>query len=255
MTDHNSKFETARRITTIACAALLFAFFMPGQAQARGFPGRELPALEQFIAQVTNGDPDALRGAYVPGVLALPIVQQPANDANYVSPVNSSLTQFGMAQKLGNVGLLAHNYLAGGSFANMQLGDQVILVYGNARTEIFEVGEIHRYEALPNGLYRNLQTQEILRAGSLFAFVYGGDRRVTFQTCIARGADLNWGRLFVVASARGAQVAEAETAPGVVVAPPPPLSAAADEQVAPSHLIGWPLRFKVQSGIFDHARP
>ena len=52
-----------------------------------------------FIKLVENGNVDTLSGVYIPSVLALPVVQQPAGDDGYVSGRNDEATQFAMASQ------------------------------------------------------------------------------------------------------------------------------------------------------------
>jgi len=241
--------QIASHLLMLALTAMIFYMFtFPAQVQAKNNPANTLPTLEEFIAQVRNGDANALRGTYIPGVLALPVVQQPRENSNYVSPMRSALTEFSMADKVGNVGLLAHNYLAGGLFFEIQPGDLIILVYGNARIETFKVGSIHQYEALPNGLYKNIKTRNSRNIGELFRVMYDGERHVTLQTCIAQGDNSSWGRLFVVAEAVNKEEAQAAAPPDTVVAPPPQAAVLPGIIVAPPPpaappvlVLGWPL--------------
>jgi len=94
---------------------------------------------------------------------------------------------------------LAHNTLAGKFFFNIPQGSQIILVYGNGRTETFIVDQVLMYQALPYGQYRDLQTQEIVYIGALFNTAYSGEYHLTLQTCIESEGDYQWGRLFIIA--------------------------------------------------------
>lgn len=156
-----------------------------------------------FVESVRNGQAGLLRGVYVPGLFALPIVQQPAGDPGFVSQNRDELTQFGMAAEAGNVGLLAHNYLSGKLFPQLAPGQEVRLVFGDGAGEAFIVERILRYQALdpgdPSGQFRDLETGAILSAGELFQKVYRGERHVTFQTCIDAHHNKSWGRLFILA--------------------------------------------------------
>jgi len=152
---------------------------------------------------VQNGDAKVLRGVYVANVLALPIVQQPAGNAGYISSTDGIITQFNMAAQYGNVGLLAHNHLSGRLFSQLAAGQEVRLVYGDGKTEVFVISEIQRYQALqptsPYSSFRNLDRDETLTAEKMFKRVYFGDRHVTFQTCINSDGNASWGRLFIIA--------------------------------------------------------
>lgn len=135
----------------------------------------------------------------------LPVVQQPAENTNYVSNNNGEVTQFASANQYGNIGLLAHNYLSGKSFSEIRMGQEIHLVYSDGRVEDFIVTEILRYKALdpksPYSSFQNLSDgNEILTVGQMFDRAYQGGRHVTFQTCIAAEGNSSWGRLFVIAS-------------------------------------------------------
>jgi hypothetical protein len=180
-------------------------FFNPIPAQALE-NSEALPAFSEFSKSVQNHQAGVLRGVYVSDVLALPIIQQPAGNAGYVSLNDGEITQFGMAAKFGNVGLLAHNNLSGRLFSKLAVSQEVRLVYGDGQVEYFVIKQILKYQALqptsPYSSFRDLTNDENLTAEQLFNKVYRGDRHVTFQTCIEANGNLSWGRLFVVAEPR-----------------------------------------------------
>jgi len=61
------------------------------------------------------------------------------------------LTQFSLPSQFGNVGLLAHNTLSGKFFFQLEVGQEVRLVYGDGRVEYFVIQRILQYQALqPN---------------------------------------------------------------------------------------------------------
>lgn len=193
---------------TVRSTSLLFAIFVslfynPLSTQALG-SAASLPVFADFSKSVQNGDAKTLRGVYVENALALPIIQQPSGNPAFVSNNDGEITQFGMASQYGNIGLLAHNHLSGKSFAELAVGQQVRLVYGDGKIETFVIAEILRYQALqptsPYSSFRNLdETDETLTAEQMFKRVYLGDRHVTFQTCIDAYGNPSWGRLFIIA--------------------------------------------------------
>jgi hypothetical protein len=187
-------------------AILVSFFFNPIQAGALGNGETALPNFKDFSRTVQNSQADVLRGVYVPEVLALPVIQQPASNAGYVSSSDGEITQFGIASQFGNVGLLAHNHLSGKSFSQLMPGQEVRLVYGNGKVEYYMISEVLSYQALqptsPYSSFRNLNGDETLTAEQMFERVYLGDRHVTFQTCIEANGNLSWGRLFVIAVPR-----------------------------------------------------
>ena len=178
-------------------------FINPQLTKAIGYDENVLPSFPVFSKWVQNGEAETLRGVYVPNVLALPIIQQPANDSYYVSSRNGEATQFSIAAQYGNVGLLAHNNLSGKFFSQLAPGQEVRLVYGDGRVEYFVIKDILRFQALQpesiTSVFRNLDRDEILSAGKVFNRAYIGESRVVFQTCIEAEGNASWGRLFVVA--------------------------------------------------------
>ncbi len=160
-------------------------------------------ALNAFVSSVTDGNAKALRGVYADGVLALPIVEQPSNQAAFVSTTDGVATRFAMAGKYNTVGLLAHNYLAGRYFFNLNVGDTIELVYGDGSVKSYTVTAFYRFQALSptsaNSKFRDLETDKVISATELFKKVYMGNHHLTLQTCIQQGSVDSWGRLFVIA--------------------------------------------------------
>jgi hypothetical protein len=202
-----SKDQLTKLINRIFVSALLSILFcgfaLPAQVFAKELPNT-LPALNTFIESVKDGNAGTLRGVYVSNVLALAIVQQPVGDPAYVSKNPSVATQFSAAAEAGNVGLLAHNTLAGSTFSNIKPGSLIVLVYGDGHTESFMVNSIQQYQALdplnPSSQFKNLEAQTLLTAEELFNNVYRGEYHLTLQTCIENNGDSSWGRLFIVAA-------------------------------------------------------
>lgn len=190
------------RSTSLLVTFLVSIFYNPLATKALG-SGAIFPSLSEFSKAVQNGEAQVLRGVYVADVLALPVVQQPAGLAGYVSTTDGEVTQFRMAAQYGNVGLLAHNYLSGRLFSQLAAGQEVRLVYGDGKTETFIIQEILRFQALqptsPYSSFRNLDKDETLSAEQMFKRVYFGDRHVTLQTCIEAYGDSSWGRMFIIA--------------------------------------------------------
>ncbi len=195
--------------TTTLHLNLLAVFLLTGfflnlhSTKTIGGAAGTLPDFERFSASVQNGEADVLRGVYVENVLALPVVQQPADDPFYVSGREGEVTQFSMVSQYGNIGLLAHNTRSGRFFSQLAAGQEVRLVYGDGRVEYFAVEQVLRFQALdPESVtssFRNLNGNEILSAGETFKRAYVGGRRLVFQTCIDADGNASWGRLFVVA--------------------------------------------------------
>ena len=168
--------------------------------------GAGLPALGTFVEQVENGEADELRGIYIPEMLAAPVVQQPAGMDGFVSPWQNVVTQFNMASKLGSTGFLAHNDLAGKSFALLQKDQEIYLVRGDGSISTFIVTEILQYQAAePNNVsssFVNMANGNVLTSAELFTKAYSRPGQVVLQTCIDSRNDLTWGRLFIIAAPR-----------------------------------------------------
>jgi hypothetical protein len=169
-------------------------------------PTRDVHALtdlDLFVEQVKNGQADQLRGIYIPGVLAAPVVQQPSEQGDFVSPRQNIVTQFSMASKVGSTGLLAHNYLAGSNFALLKGGEDLYLVYGDGQVTQFTVSEILQYKALepasPSSKFVDIESGSTLTHSALFLDVYDRPGQVILQTCIEKDNDRSWGRLFIIA--------------------------------------------------------
>ncbi|MFZ1040886.1 MAG: hypothetical protein WCA79_04115 [Anaerolineales bacterium] len=194
----------------LSLVLLIVTSLIPRPVLAASLPETTaLPDFTSFVTSVENGQSNTLRGVYVDGVFALPVVQQPPTDALYVSKVVDTLTQFSLAARYGNIGLLAHNYLSGQYFSQLTLGERVFLVYGRGQVETMQITKVYRYQATdPNSStsdFIDLDTHQHLTDYQLFSKVYLGTEHVTFQTCIEQDGNLSWGRLFVIAEPDASQ--------------------------------------------------
>lgn len=199
-------------LSIASLAVVVTLLIQPYPVLADEAPVFILPDLPTFSQSVQNGQSNELRGVYVPQVLAMPIVQQPAGNAGYVSGTDGVITEFRMAADMGNVGLLAHNTLAGASFSGLMQGQDVTLIYGDGHRETFVITAIVKYQALdpysPYSEFRDLQTGLTITASDLFEQVYRGERHITFQTCIEAEGNPSWGRLFVMAEPKVHAIAD-----------------------------------------------
>lgn len=159
--------------------------------------------LDTFAKQVRNGQADQLRGLYIPELLAAPVIQQPAGMDGFISSWQNVVTQFNLASKLGSTGLLAHNNMAGESFALLHKGQEFYLIYGDGKISTLVVSEILQYRALepvnPSSSFIDLANQQILTTSELFTKIYARPGQVILQTCINADNNPTWGRLFVIA--------------------------------------------------------
>jgi hypothetical protein len=160
--------------------------------------------LSDFITTLKPFDTQQVVGVYVPGIFALPVIQQPEDEPGFVSSAPKVITQFELPSDYGTIGFLAHNTLAGAAFHEMELGQEVVIIYGNGIMRRFIVIEIQRYQALdPTSPYSSYKAEDgngiEMTSTDLFNLVYARPRRVVFQTCIEADGDPNWGRHFVIA--------------------------------------------------------
>jgi hypothetical protein len=199
--------EAQQTMTQIKLNFLVFALaafsITPGFASTVDYSKGTVPSLQDFYNPLQNGEANLLRGVYVPNILALPIVQQPANEPYYVSSHDGEVTQFSTVSQYGNIGLLAHNNLSGKFFSKLSVGQEVELIYGDGKIEKFVITEVLHVQALQpesqQSSFLNLDSSETLSANQMFGRVYAGSRHLTFQTCIQANGNMSWGRLFVVA--------------------------------------------------------
>lgn len=163
----------------------------------------DLVSIDQFIANIIDGQSDSIRGVYTDSVFALKVVQQPSNDAGYVSPAVETVTQFNLAKKYDTIGLLAHNTAAGQYFFDVADGKIINVIYGDGTVARYQVKEVYQYQALsPNSAtsdFVDLESGATYSAAEVFYQMYTGDPHLTLQTCIERDSVDTWGRLFILA--------------------------------------------------------
>jgi hypothetical protein len=181
--------------------------------------GISLPSLAGWSQELLNGNRNQLVGVFAPGAFAQRIVPQTPGSPGHVTWLPEAVTRFGLADRFGSVGLLAHNTLAGEGFFRLAPGDPVMLIYGDGGLARFRVTAVERYQALsPLSPYSQFLDLDVpgrqLSSTSLFYYIYDPDGRLILQTCITRDGQDAWGRLFVIA------VPEPET---TGAAPPLPL--------------------------------
>ncbi len=162
------------------------------------------PGLSAFARSVQNDLPNQIRGIYVQGAMAFPVVQQPISDAGYVSSAPDTITEFQLAARYNSIGMLAHDYLAGASFSKLQPGTDVVLVYGDGSLKVFRVYEVQQYQALspssPYSKFVDLSDRVNFTSDQLFYRTYGlGNSTLVLQTCISTPNIPSWGRMFVLA--------------------------------------------------------
>jgi hypothetical protein len=160
--------------------------------------------LQNFVESVVDGTSNVIRGLYAEDVMEYQVIQQPSGRPGYVSQQMNIVTEFSMPKKYNVTGLLAHNYLAGAAFFDLDVGDIIQVVYGDGSIYQYEISDIQEYQALSpksaSSAFVNVDTGSQLTATQLFKQVYTGDHHLTLQTCIQVGSEDSWGRLFIIAN-------------------------------------------------------
>ena len=166
-------------------------------------PAPALPEFDSFVAAVKSGEPGIARGLYVDDQFALKVAQQPKDNPAFVSTKPDILTEFRYARQQGNVGLLAHNYLAGQYFSQIEINQVIYVVFGDGKFEAFKVTNIYRYQAVsPESPYSDLidlATAKKSNVETIFKRIYTGSHHLVLQTCINQDGNSSWGRLFIIA--------------------------------------------------------
>ncbi len=190
-------------VLALAIALAAFSPMLSVYAESSGNPP-DFPSLPEFASSVQNSNGMQVTGIYIADVMAMPVVQQPANQPGFVSTTPETLTQYAAAAKYGTTGLLAHNTLAGSTFASLSHGALITLVYGDGHTQRYVVSKVKKYQALaPTSAYSQFidlaQPYHTLTSTDLFNQTYKLGNVLILQTCIANGNEASWGRLFVIA--------------------------------------------------------
>jgi hypothetical protein len=165
----------------------------------------EFPGLKEFGDTVLNGNPNEVVGVYAVDHFALPVDQQPDKQPSFVSTDDNLLTQFLIPLQYDVIGLLAHNYLSGRLFFDLEKGDQVIVIYGDGHTDFYQVTHSDKFQALnPASPYSDFvdlsdSSGRKITSANLFNKIYTAPDRLVFQTCIDAEGDPSWGRIFITA--------------------------------------------------------
>ncbi len=146
---------------------------------------------------------EGVSGVYFGKNRFLRVVEQPAGRPEFVSSISHTATKFQLADKFGNIGLIAHNYLGGRLFHDVNLGDDIHVMDGYGHTRLYKVREVLQYQAInPRDTRSNfidLKTNQLCTASDVFKRVYQGKHHVILQTCIKKGSNEEWGRKFILA--------------------------------------------------------
>ena len=146
---------------------------------------------------------EGIRGIYLGKDRYLRVVDQPQANPAFVSNISNTATNFRLAEKYGNIGLIAHNYLGGRHFHEIQVGDEIHVMDGYGQRRSYKVKELLNYQAVnPRSVrsdFINLDDKKMYTATDVFKRVYKGKHHLVLQTCIKKGQNEEWGRKFVIA--------------------------------------------------------
>jgi len=146
---------------------------------------------------------ETVSGVYFGENRFLRVVDQPSGRPGYVSSISNTATNFRLAARYGNIGLIAHNYLGGRIFHDLKIGDLIFVMDGHGRKRNYRVHEMLRYQAVDPRSTRsnfiNLKNNQLCTTTDLFKRVYAGKHHLVLQTCIKKGRNEEWGRMFILA--------------------------------------------------------
>lgn len=135
------------------------------------------------------------------------ILRQPPNQPGWITNQIGQVNTFRLAMEHGCLGILAHNYLAGQHFKDIQPNQIVEIIYDDDWIKLYEITAIHRFRATrPNSPYSSFVSiekdgvaSELIKYNRLFDRMYASNTgKLVMQTCIALGDNPTWGRLFII---------------------------------------------------------
>jgi hypothetical protein len=167
-------------------------------------PDRPFPSLAEFVESLEFTGQEHIVGVYVPGQLALRVVQQPLQELGFVSYLPNVLTQFKLASDYGSYGFLAHDHLVGTTFFEFEIGQHVVLIDGTGIIQTYIITDFLSVQALsPQSPYSQFRSLEFpwneISTVDLFNRIYAVENRVILQTCISLENQPDWGRFFIIA--------------------------------------------------------
>jgi hypothetical protein len=137
------------------------------------------------------------------GLFTLPIIQQPAGRGEFVSTRMDMVTQYRQPGEEGVTGLLAHNYLSGQQFYQLEIGQELQVMYTNNQSQRYRITRIEKYRKIDaNSLSSDLvdlSTERRMTSGQVYDQVYTGRHHLTLQTCLEGNGRLNYGLTFIIA--------------------------------------------------------
>ena len=146
---------------------------------------------------------EMVSGVYFGKDRFLRVVNQPAGKPGYVSSISNTATNFQLAARYGNIGLVAHNYLGGQFFNDLEIGDRIYIMNGFGRKKNYRITEMLRYQAVnprsTRSNFINLKNNQLCTATDVFKRIYTGKHHLVLQTCIKKGKNEEWGRIFIIA--------------------------------------------------------
>jgi hypothetical protein len=158
--------------------------------------------LEQLLDQLSNDGGSYSGGIYAPGVFAFPIISQPEDDNLYVSVKRNLVTMFSAAAANGVTGLLAHNFLAGALFYDLEIGQEIWVVESEQKLRGYQITNIDQFQKIEddeNDIFVDLETNHEMNGSEVFDRFYTGEPHLILQTCLEGEGDPSWGLTFIVA--------------------------------------------------------
>lgn len=131
------------------------------------------------------------------GLLRLTIAPQ-NGDPMAVTIAPDQVTLYETAYDAGVIGLLAHNYLAGEVFYQLEPGDRLYLNH-----TAYQVRQVIQYQTLNPYEFLDLETGRVLTGEEAIRAIYldQADGTLVLQTCLEKYGDPDWGLTFWIAEA------------------------------------------------------
>lgn len=135
-----------------------------------------------------NGPRAILESLERPGIWSLELRGQ-AGDLEHVTGQPGQATIFEEAQGWGTLGILAHDYLAGGLFYDLDPGAVLWIrsrTGAQLNTHLYQIERVYIFERLGPDIYQD-QTGQRYRELDIYNLAYRSGSPVTLQTCYGYG--------------------------------------------------------------------
>ena len=122
----------------------------------------------------------------------------------WISADAQVVTQIAEYSAHGTVALAAHQGLAGASFDELTIGQELRVVYGDGRVSRYEISLIKQYQVLSpedpsQTTFTDLGTGTIYPWTDLYTMYFQDNNNLVLATCLPKDDNGSWGRTFITA--------------------------------------------------------